>query len=89
MSTDYQTTTVNGINTELWDHHDSAPTRRLAAQLQRGDDAIKKLRTATKYDAKILVAFGGSFAPPDGWTVAKVYNGSIGNTIISLERDDD
>jgi len=67
---------------------DETHARRLAADLDRGDGRIKRVRTSVTDYALVWVAEDVHFRPPEGYTVKAVYNAPDGGTAVDLGRVD-
>jgi len=82
MSATRRETTVNGNRTQLWSCDDSAPARRLAAALDRGDNRVNRIQSSTVYDAEVWIANEEAIDAPEGWEIHSVFASSNGATCV-------
>ena len=62
--------------------------RRLAADLDRDDDSIDRVRSSVTAYALVWVADDTHFRPPEGYAVEAVYSAPNGGTAVDLVRVD-
>ena len=62
--------------------------RRLAADLNRDDDRVNRVRSSVTYYAVVWVDDGALLRPPEGYAVESVYNAPNGGTAVHLTRTD-
>lgn len=86
------TTTVNDNRVDIGvtakGNERETHARRLAADLDRDDDTVKRVRTSVTDYALVWVAEDVHFRPPEGYTVEAVYNAPDGGTAVDLARVD-
>ena len=62
--------------------------RRLAADLDRDDDRVDRVRSSVTDYAIVWIADDGRFRPPEGYAVESVYSAPNGGTAVHLTRTD-
>jgi len=62
--------------------------RRFAADLNRDDDSVDRVRSSVPHYATVWVADDVHFRAPEGYTIEAVYNAPNGSTAVDVERVD-
>ena len=87
------TTVVNDNTVRIYasaeGNEDETAVRRLAGDLERGDNRIDRVGSSvTNYGTVWLAAEGEHFAPPDGYEIDKVYVDDGGGVAVDIDKVD-